>query len=195
MCSSSRCSRPGSVQAASSAALASAIARASRRSGSRPARGSASRWCIFLAHRVRRIAKYTMPDILELRYGTTARMLGDDRRRDRVHDHRGVSVSRWRTTAESRGGDRHHAGRAHHDGLLRHLHSGGRHAVGGVPRRRQRRRDALRRRPRRRLHRDAQQGGLGAALAALRPDQVALFGTLDPVARRWRPVSARPCCC
>ena len=29
----------------------------------------------FLAHRVRRIAKYTMPDILELRYGTTARCL------------------------------------------------------------------------------------------------------------------------
>jgi SSS family solute:Na+ symporter len=30
----------------------------------------------FLAHRVRRIAKYTMPDILELRYGATARVLG-----------------------------------------------------------------------------------------------------------------------
>jgi SSS family solute:Na+ symporter len=30
----------------------------------------------FLAHRVRRIAKYTMPDILELRYGTAARVLG-----------------------------------------------------------------------------------------------------------------------
>jgi SSS family solute:Na+ symporter/sodium/proline symporter len=30
----------------------------------------------FLAHRVRRIAKYTMPDILELRYGPTARVLG-----------------------------------------------------------------------------------------------------------------------
>jgi SSS family solute:Na+ symporter/sodium/proline symporter len=29
----------------------------------------------FLAHRVRRIAKYTMPDVLELRYGTTARTL------------------------------------------------------------------------------------------------------------------------
>src|SRR5262245_2371308 len=29
----------------------------------------------FLAHRVRRIAKYTMPDILELRYGTAARTL------------------------------------------------------------------------------------------------------------------------
>ena len=29
----------------------------------------------FLAHRVRRIAKYTMPDILELRYGSTARTL------------------------------------------------------------------------------------------------------------------------
>ena len=30
----------------------------------------------FLAHRVRRIAKFTMPDILELRYGSTARVLG-----------------------------------------------------------------------------------------------------------------------
>jgi solute:Na+ symporter, SSS family len=30
----------------------------------------------FLAHRVRRLAKYTMPDLLELRYGTTARILG-----------------------------------------------------------------------------------------------------------------------
>jgi SSS family solute:Na+ symporter len=30
----------------------------------------------FLAHRVRRIAKYTMPDLLELRYGTVARILG-----------------------------------------------------------------------------------------------------------------------
>jgi SSS family solute:Na+ symporter len=30
----------------------------------------------FLAHRVRRIAKFTMPDILELRYGATARVLG-----------------------------------------------------------------------------------------------------------------------
>ena len=30
----------------------------------------------FLAHRVRRIAKYTMPDILELRYGAAARILG-----------------------------------------------------------------------------------------------------------------------
>jgi Na+/proline symporter len=30
----------------------------------------------FLAHRVRRIAKFTMPDILELRYGPTARVLG-----------------------------------------------------------------------------------------------------------------------
>ncbi len=30
----------------------------------------------FLAHRVRRIEKFTMPDILELRYGQTARLLG-----------------------------------------------------------------------------------------------------------------------
>jgi SSS family solute:Na+ symporter/sodium/proline symporter len=30
----------------------------------------------FLAHRVRRMAKYTMPDILELRYGPVARVLG-----------------------------------------------------------------------------------------------------------------------
>lgn len=30
----------------------------------------------FLAHRVRRIAKFTMPDILELRYGSAARVLG-----------------------------------------------------------------------------------------------------------------------
>src|ERR687895_1642572 len=31
---------------------------------------------VFLAHRVRRLAKFTMPDILELRYGATARVLG-----------------------------------------------------------------------------------------------------------------------
>jgi SSS family solute:Na+ symporter/sodium/proline symporter len=30
----------------------------------------------FLAHRIRRIKKFTMPDILELRYGSTARLLG-----------------------------------------------------------------------------------------------------------------------
>jgi SSS family solute:Na+ symporter/sodium/proline symporter len=30
----------------------------------------------FLAHRIRRIEKFTMPDILELRYGSTARLLG-----------------------------------------------------------------------------------------------------------------------
>src|ERR687896_2375249 len=30
----------------------------------------------FLAHRVRRLAQYTMPDILELRYGPAARILG-----------------------------------------------------------------------------------------------------------------------
>src|SRR5918996_4460375 len=30
----------------------------------------------FLAHRVRRIAKFTMPDILELRYGPAARVIG-----------------------------------------------------------------------------------------------------------------------
>jgi SSS family solute:Na+ symporter/sodium/proline symporter len=30
----------------------------------------------FLAHRIRRIAKFTMPDVLELRYGPTARVLG-----------------------------------------------------------------------------------------------------------------------
>jgi SSS family solute:Na+ symporter/sodium/proline symporter len=30
----------------------------------------------FLAHRVRRLSKYTMPDVLELRYGPTARVLG-----------------------------------------------------------------------------------------------------------------------
>jgi SSS family solute:Na+ symporter/sodium/proline symporter len=30
----------------------------------------------FLAHRIRRIEKFTMPDILELRYGQTARLLG-----------------------------------------------------------------------------------------------------------------------
>jgi SSS family solute:Na+ symporter/sodium/proline symporter len=42
---------------------------------------SAGAWCgiaviFFLAARVRRIAQYTVPDILELRYGPAARVLG-----------------------------------------------------------------------------------------------------------------------
>ncbi len=139
----------------------------------------------FLAHRVRRIAKYTMPDILELRYGPTARMLATV-----------VVVIAYTTIAayQFRGG-----------GRLLNLVSGiditqgalitmafcvtytavagmlsvayldlgnGVAMLAGV---------GLAA-----AYIVADQGGLSAALGALRPDQVALFGTLDP----WRDAGA-----
>ena len=134
----------------------------------------------FLAHRVRRIAKYTMPDILELRYGVAARVLGTI-----------VVVIAYTTIAayQFRGG-----------GRLLNLVSGidvtqgalitmafcvaytalagmlsvayldignGVAMVLGVGL-------AV-------VYLIVHAGGFGAAFAALRPDQVALFGTLDPV--------------
>ena len=139
----------------------------------------------FLAHRVRRIAKYTMPDILELRYGTTARTLATI-----------VVVIAYTTIAayQFRGG-----------GRLLNLVSGiditqgalitmafcviytaiagmlsvayldvgngvamllGVGLAAG--------------------YMVIDQGGLGAALAGLRPDQVSIFGSLDP----WRDAGA-----
>jgi solute:Na+ symporter, SSS family len=134
----------------------------------------------FLAHRVRRIAKFTMPDILELRYGPTARVLATF-----------VVVIAYTTIAayQFRGG-----------GRLLNLVSGiditqgalitmafcvaytalagmlsvayldlanGAAMLFGVG-------FAV-------AYLIAHAGGLGAAFDSLRPDQVALFGTLDPV--------------
>jgi len=134
----------------------------------------------FLAHRVRRIAKYTMPDILELRYGPTARVLGTI-----------VVVIAYTTIAayQFRGG-----------GRLLNLASGiditqgalitmafcvaytalagmlsvayldlgnGVAMLVGVG-------AAV-------IYLIAHAGGVGPAFAALRPDQIAVFGTLDPV--------------
>jgi SSS family solute:Na+ symporter/sodium/proline symporter len=133
----------------------------------------------FLAHRVRRIAKFTMPDILELRYGGTARTLGTI-----------VTAIAYTTIAayQFRGGGRllnliapidigtgalitaafcvaytALAGMlsvAYLDvgnGLMMTL------GVGAAV-----------------LFLVVQAGGPGDALGALRPDQVAVFGTLDP---------------
>jgi SSS family solute:Na+ symporter/sodium/proline symporter len=139
----------------------------------------------FLAHRVRRIAKYTMPDVLELRYGTTARTLATI-----------VVVIAYTTIAayQFRGG-----------GRLLNLVSGiditqgalitmafcvsytalagmlsvayldvgnGVAMLFGV---------GLAA-----AYMVMDQGGLGAALAGLRPDQVSIFGSLDP----WRDAGA-----
>jgi SSS family solute:Na+ symporter/sodium/proline symporter len=139
----------------------------------------------FLAHRVRRIAKYTMPDILELRYGPTARMLATV-----------VVVIAYTTIAayQFRGGGRLLnlvSGIDITQGALitmgfcviytavagmlsvAYLDLGNGIAmllgVGLAA-----------------AYMVADQGGLSAALAALRPDQVALFGTLDP----WRDAGA-----
>ena len=107
---SSRCSRPGSARAACLPVPGSGTGRDSRRSGSRRARGSASAVIFFLAPRVRRLAQYTVPDILELRYGSTARVLGAITIVLRLHRDRRVPVSRRRAAAapdrRSRPGDR-----------------------------------------------------------------------------------------
>jgi solute:Na+ symporter, SSS family len=134
----------------------------------------------FLAHRVRRIAKYTMPDILELRYGKAARVLATI-----------VVVIAYTTIAayQFRGGGRLLNLVAGIDvtqgalitmsfcvaytalaGMLSVAYldvgNGAAMLIGvtfGV------------------AYLIAQAGGVGPAFAALRPDQVALFGTLDPV--------------
>lgn len=135
----------------------------------------------FLAHRVRRIAKYTMPDILELRYGPAARVLGTL-----------VVVIAYTTIAayQFRGGGRLLNMVAGIDvgtgalitmafcvaytalaGMLSvaylDLGNGAAMLIGvGL---------AV-------VYLVAHAGGAGDAVAALRPDQVSLFGTLDP----WR---------
>jgi solute:Na+ symporter, SSS family len=139
----------------------------------------------FLAHRVRRIAKYTMPDILELRYGPTARTLATV-----------VVVIAYTTIAayQFRGGGRllnlvsgiditqgalitmafcviYTAVAGMLSVAYLDLGNGVAMLLGvGLAA----------------AYMVADQGGLGAALAALRPDQVAVFGTLDP----WRDAGA-----
>ena len=73
----------------------------------------------FIAPRVRRLAQYTVPDILELRYGPAARVLGTIDHRPRLHRDRRLPVPRRRPAAEPR--RRHRSGdrRAHHRGVLR----------------------------------------------------------------------------
>jgi SSS family solute:Na+ symporter/sodium/proline symporter len=133
----------------------------------------------FLAPRVRRIAKYTMPDILELRYGAAARVLGTI-----------VVVIAYTTIAayQFRGGGRLLnlvAGVDIANGALitmgfcvvytalagmlsvAYLDIGnGVAMIVGVGL-------AV-------VYLIVHAGGVGAAFGALRPDQVALFGTLDP---------------
>ena len=139
----------------------------------------------FLAHRVRRIAKYTMPDILELRYGPTARTLATV-----------VVVIAYTTIAayQFRGGGRllnlvsgiditqgalitmafcviYTAVAGMLSVAYLDLGNGVAMLLGvGLAA----------------AYMVGDQGGLSAALAALRPDQVALFGTLDP----WRDAGA-----
>ena len=139
----------------------------------------------FLASRVRRIAKYTMPDILELRYGATARVLGTF-----------VVVIAYTTIAayQFRGGGRLLnlvAGLDVGTGALitmafcvaytalagmlsvAYLDIGnGIAMLVGVGL-------AV-------VYLIAHAGGVGDAFAALRPDQVTLFGTLDP----WKDAGA-----
>jgi SSS family solute:Na+ symporter len=135
----------------------------------------------FLAHRVRRIAKYTMPDILELRYGPAARVLGTI-----------VVVIAYTTIAayQFRGGGRLLnlvAGMDVAQGALitmvfcvvytaiagmlsvAYLDVGnGIAMLAGVGL-------AI-------VYLIVHLGGVGPAFDALRPDQVSLFGTLDPLA-------------
>jgi SSS family solute:Na+ symporter/sodium/proline symporter len=135
----------------------------------------------FLAHRVRRLAKYTMPDVLELRYGPTARVLGTI-----------VVVIAYTTIAayQFRGGGRLLNMVADIDvtqgalitmmfcvaytalaGMLSvaYLDVGnGVAMVVGVGL-------AV-------VFLIGHAGGIGPALDGLRPDQIALFGTLDPIA-------------
>lgn len=134
----------------------------------------------FIAPRVRRIAQYTVPDILEMRYGAAARVLGTI-----------TIVIAYTTIAayQFRGGGRLLSLIANIDpatgalitaafcvayttiaGMLSVAYldvgNGIMMTIGcGV---------AV-------IYLIAHAGGAGPALAALRPDQVAIFGTLDPV--------------
>lgn len=134
----------------------------------------------FVAHRVRRIARFTMPDILELRYGPTARVLGTI-----------VTAIAYTTITayQFRGGGRLLNLIAPIDpgtgalitalfciaytalaGMLSiaYLDVGnGLMMTVGVG-------AAV-------FYLMAHAGGVGPAFAALRPDQVSLFGTLDPI--------------
>lgn len=134
----------------------------------------------FLAHRVRRLAKYTMPDVLELRYGPTARVLATF-----------VVVIAYTTIAayQFRGGGRLLnlvSGMDVTEGALitmlfcvsytalagmlsvAYLDVGnGLAMLAGVGL-------AV-------AYLIANAGGVGPAFDALRPDQVALFGSLDPI--------------
>ena len=134
----------------------------------------------FLAHRVRRIAKFTMPDILELRYGPGARVLGTI-----------VTAIAYTTITayQFRGGGRLLNLIAPIDagtgalitalfciaytalaGMLSvaYLDVGnGLMMIVGVG-------AAV-------IYLIGHAGGVGAAFGALRPDQVSVFGTLDPV--------------
>jgi SSS family solute:Na+ symporter len=133
----------------------------------------------FLAHRVRRIAKFTMPDILELRYGPVARVLGTIT----------TAIAYTTITAyQFRGGGRLLNQIAPVDvgtgalitaafciaytalaGMLSvaYLDVGnGLMMTVGVG-------AAV-------FYLIAHAGGFGAAFGALRPDQMSLFGTLDP---------------
>lgn len=135
----------------------------------------------FLAHRVRRLAKYTMPDILELRYGAAARVLGTL-----------VVVIAYTTIAayQFRGGGRLLnlvAGVDPEQGaLITMLFCVGYTAIAGML--------SV-------AYLDvgngaamllgvglavvflvAHAGGIGPALESVRPDQISLFGTLDPIA-------------
>jgi SSS family solute:Na+ symporter len=134
----------------------------------------------FLAHRVRRIAKFTMPDILELRYGATARVLGT----------LVTAIAYTTITAyQFRGGGRLLNLIAPIDpgtgalitalfciaytalaGMLSvaYLDVGnGLMMIVGVS-------AAI-------VYLMGHAGGIGPAFAALRPDQVSIFGTLDPL--------------
>ena len=148
-CWSSRCSRRGLGRAACSPAPGSATAAGFRAVAVGRGVGR-HRARLLLAPRVRRLAPYTVPDILEARYGAPARVLGT------------VTIVLAYTTIAAyqfRGGGRLlnlvpasiRDRRARHRRLLRRLHGARRHAVGGLPRRRERRDDDRRRRRGRRL--------------------------------------------
>ena len=171
-CWCSRCCRRGSARAACSAAPGSAIA-----SGSPALWQSAGAWVgialiFFIAPRVRRLAQYTVPDILEMRYGPPARVLGTI---TIVLAYTAIAAYQFRGGGRLlnlvAGIDPGHR-RGHHRGVLRRLHRARRHALGRAARRRQRRDDARRRRRGDRLPARAAPAASAPPLASLRPDQL-----------------------
>ena len=89
----------------------------------------------FIAPRVRRIAQYTVPDILELRYGPAARVLGTV---TTVLAYATIAAYQFRgggrlLAAVAGRGPRHR--RALHDDVLCGVHGAGRHAVDCLSRR------------------------------------------------------------